>query len=242
MAERDFGQLDATKFEDVRPASSNKAVLITIMATVFAISCFTVGFFMGEKHGLESGKGNQHEALVSKLQNQQQELESLRKEALKARQQEVRTSQVGELTFYNELPDQSINPEPLDAKPQLKTKPNSAFLDKLEAELKKDKHKKIADQQSSQKLDDIIKAQMQITSRTFRIQVASFKEEQDAEHFLPKLEGLGIPAEIQRVQLSNLGVYYRVYSKSYMKEQDAMQAKELIKQKLFMTGILIQNG
>ncbi|MDX8380768.1 MAG: SPOR domain-containing protein [Ghiorsea sp.] len=242
MAERDFGQLDATKFEDVRPASSNKALFITILATVFAISCFTVGFYTGEKHGLESGKGNQHETLVSKLQNQKQELESLRKEALNARQQEVRTSQVGELTFYNELPDQSINPEPLDAKPQVIAKPNSTFLDQLEAELKKDKQKKIADQQSSQKLEDIIKTQMQTTSRTFRIQVASFKEEQDAQQFLPRLERLGISAEVQRVKLGGLGVYYRVYSKSYMKEQDAMQAKELIKQKLFMTGILIQNG
>jgi len=242
MAERDFGQLEAASYENVRPSTSNKTMLITLLATLFAIFCFGVGFYMGEKHGLDAGKGDQHEALVAKLQNQQQELESLKEEARKAQQEEANTSQIGELTFYNELPEQSILPEPLDAKPQIKAKNNSEFLDKLEAQLEKDRDKKADAKQIDQKLEDIIKAQMNTTSRTFRIQVASFKEEQDAQRFLPKLEGLGIPAEIQRVQLNNLGVYYRVYSKSYMKEQDAMKAKELIKQKLFMTGILIQNG
>jgi len=239
MAERDFGQVEATYNEQRgNTAAANKPLMITVIATVFAMICFAVGFYMGEQHGIELSQGSKHEDLVVKLQKQQKELESLKEDAKKWQAQEANTSQVGELTFYNELPDQSINPEPLDAKPV--SKDNSAFLDKLEADLEKNKKDRV--KASAQTIEEAISAHMQNTSRTFKIQVASLRAEKDALNLRYKLEGMGIPAEVQRVNLQEKGVYYRVYTQSYKKESDAMQIKERIYQKLKMKGILVQNG
>ncbi|MBN4060692.1 SPOR domain-containing protein [bacterium AH-315-I20] len=241
MSDKDFAQVETAYFEHDNAAnSSTKAMVITAVAIIFAMVCFGIGFYMGENHGLEANKSNKHEKLIEKLQNQKQELATLKVDAEKWQQQEANTSQVGELTFYNELPDQSINPEPLDNQP--KAVNNAAFLDKLEADLEKsrgDKHARLA---TEQKLEDIINAHMNNTSRTFRIQVASFTTKEDAESFVPRLQALGIPAEVQHVEIPNKGTYFRVYTRSYMKEQDAIHAKQLIKQKLKVTGLLIQNG
>ncbi len=246
MAERDFGQVEAA-YDEQRGGSNpaNKPLIITVVATVFAMICFAMGFYMGEQHGVELSKSNKQEDLVVKLQKQQKELEALKEDAKKWQAQEANTSQVGELTFYNELPDQSINPEPLDGKPVdaasgVNAPHNSAFLDKLEAELsKKNKH---AAENTDQTIEQAISAHMQTTSRTFRIQVASFRAEKEAQALRAKLQNIGVPADVQRVDLQQKGVYYRVYSKSYMKEQDAIQAKELIHRKLKVVGIMVQNG
>ncbi len=241
MADKDFAHIESAQFDkDSGLSSSSKSVVITLLATVFAIICFGTGFYMGEKHGIEASKGNKQETLIAKLETQKKELEVLKEDAQKWQQQEANTSQVGELTFYNELPDQSINPEPLDIQPKIKN--NTVFLDKLEAELAKKQDKEKALIATEQKLEDIIQAQLKTTSRTFKIQVASFTTKADAQRFLPKLKALGIPAEIQRVEISGRGIYYRVYSRSYQQEQEAIQAKKLIKQKLNIDGLMIQNG
>ncbi len=241
MSDKDFAHVESTQFdENSGLSSSSKSVVITLLATVFASACFGIGFYMGEQHGFEASKGKKHEALIEKIQHQKQELATLKEDAQKWQTQEANTSQVGELTFYNELPDQSINPEPLDNQPKIKD--NSDFLDKLEAELIKNKDKDKAAEVNNQRLEDIIQAQLQNTSRTFKIQVASFTMQKDAERFLPKLEGLGIPAEIQRVEISGRGIYYRIYTRSYKKEQEAIQVKNLIKQKLNISGLMVQNG
>jgi cell division septation protein DedD len=83
---------------------------------------------------------------------------------------------------------------------------------------------------------------MQTSSRSFRIQVASFRGNKGASALIYKLENLGIPAQVQRVDIQGKGVYYRVYTKPYMKEQDAIQAKALIFKKLKLKGIMVSNG
>ncbi|HID37796.1 MAG TPA: SPOR domain-containing protein [Ghiorsea sp.] len=241
MGDKDFAQVETAYFEhhDAKN-TSNRAIIITALATFFAIACFAIGFYMGEQHGIEASKGNKHDALIAKLQNQQQELTKLKEETEKWQQQEANTSQIGQLTFYNELPDQSINPEPLDNQPKITN--NTAFLDKLEADLARAKDSEQAMHSAGQRLEDIINAQMNNTTRTFRIQVASFSTQQDAKNFIPKLQGLGIAAEVRRVEIPNKGTYFRVFTGSYMNEQDAMRAKQLIKDKFKLDGLMIQNG
>ncbi|MDQ7005079.1 MAG: SPOR domain-containing protein [Ghiorsea sp.] len=241
MGDKDFAKVETTHFEQGESQKlSSKTAVITVTATTFAMVCFAIGFYMGEQQGLEGSKSNKHDELVSKLQNQQRELNTLKEDAEKWQQQEANTSQVGELTFYNELPKQSITPEPLGDQPQAVQ--GSVFLDKLEADLEKSKDDKHAKLAMERNLEDVIKAQMKKTSRSFRIQVASFTRRKDAEKFLPTLQSLGISAEVQYIEIPNKGVYFRVYTRSFMKEKDAIHAQQLIKQKLKIVGLLIQNG
>lgn len=240
MAERDFGQIEAANDEKHR-SQINQPLVITIIATVLAMFCFAAGFYMGEQYGMELHKSHKQEELLARLEKQQKELEALKEDAKKWQAQEANTSQVGELTFYNELPEQSINPEPLDGQiPPHTQEPNTSFLDKLEAELsKKDKH---ATEHTAQTIEQAISAHMQTSSRTFRIQVASFKAEKEAHALRLKLQNMGVPADVQRVDIQGKGIYYRVYTQPYSSERDAIQVKELIHQKLNMVGIMVQNG
>jgi len=166
-----------------------------------------------------------------KLQNQQKELETLKQAVEKNLDKEAATSQVGELTFYNELPKQSIVPEPLHAS-EVSTRPAASnIVDQPMDDIKA----------AEKKLDALIQDEMKTTSRSFRVQVASFSAEDDAKNFLPSLSKLGISPQIQKVNLATMGTRYRVFTNSYSDETNAMRAKQLIKEKLKIDGILIQN-
>jgi len=233
VADKDFAQLETTQFSSSQTAglAKHKTTLIVGLAVVFSMICFAFGFFMGEKHGIESTQGKKHEELVMKLQNQQKELETLKQAVEKNLDKEAATSQVGELTFYNELPKQSIVPEPLHAS-EVSTRPAASnIVDQPMDDIKA----------AEKKLDALIQDEMKTTSRSFRVQVASFSAEDDAKNFLPSLSKLGISPQIQKVNLATMGTRYRVFTNSYSDETNAMRAKQLIKEKLKIDGILIQN-
>ncbi|MDX8387018.1 MAG: SPOR domain-containing protein [Ghiorsea sp.] len=234
MTGKDFAHLETTQFDSSKdtPVSNSKALLIVILAIMFAIVCFAIGFFMGEKHGLETDKGNKHEALLETLQEQQKELESFKQEAEKWRQKEASTSQVGELTFYNELPKQSVMPEPLDGKikhqiitPKNKHSIIDESVDNIEA--------------TEKKLNAIIEKEMNTSTRKFRIQLASFKQRSDSENLVAQLKAVGVDASVDQVNLANIGVRYRVNTLPFDQHHHALRAKRLVKEKFNITGIII---
>ncbi len=235
MADKDFAYSEPQSNDAERSSapSQSKTILIAMLAVIFAIVCFAVGFFMGEKHGLESNKGQKYEALMKKLEKQQQKIEAFKKEAAKAKQPEATTSQLGDLTFYTELPNQSITPEPLNASPkeasnhtQPKTQP---VIDEQQTDLAL----------TEKRLNAIIEQEMRKPIRQYRIQVASFKHMKDAKNFVQLLQKEDIAAEIQQVSLANIGVRYRVFTLPFEQRENALQAKEQIKNKFQVTGILV---
>jgi len=232
MADKDFAQRDKPQFEAENNISlfRSKSILIAILALMFAIISFATGFFMGEKLALETNKGNKHQALLETLQNQKEELAGLKEEAEKWRQKEADTSQVGELTFYNELPKQSIIPEPLHGKSATKNAPKNNFtipdnVDDIAA--------------TETKLNAIIEREMSTSTRKFRIQLASFVKRSDSENLALQLKKVGVATTIQRVSLVDLGVRYRVNTTPFEDHQHAVRAKKLVKDKFGITGIII---
>lgn len=234
MADKDFAYTEpqTSNSERATVPSQSKTSLIAILAVMFAIVCFTVGFFMGEKHGLESNKGNQYEALMKKLEKQQQKIEVFKKEAAKAKQSEAATLQLGELTFYTELPNQSITPEPLTAKDSAsKAKHTKAhvIIDEQQTDLAL----------TEKRLNAIIEQEMRTPTQQYRIQIASFKQDSDALKFVQQLQKEGVAAEVQQVSLANLGIRYRVLTTPFEQREHALRAKEDIKSKFHVTGILV---
>jgi len=244
MADKDFAQVETSQFsveQAYRERSNPKPLVLASLALIGVAVCFATGFYMGEKFGKETSKSNKHMDLVNTLKAQQAELKALKEESKTWRQHEASTSQVGELTFYNELPKQSIVPEFIhakDAKKHQAISPSSSISNTTHAALDNEKDDI---QAVEKKLEHIIQQELNTSSRSFRIQVASFKSRSDAEIFLPKLKEIGVVANIQRVDLPNIGVWYRVYSATFGKEQQAIHAKLSIKEKLNITGIMIQN-
>ena len=233
MADKDFAYNEPQSNDTERsPApSQSKTILIAILAVMFAIACFAVGFFMGEKHGLESNKGQKYEALMKKLEKQQQKIEAFKKEAAKAQKPEAATSQLAELTFYTELPNQSITPEPLNASPKETSKPSQAdpIIDEQQTDLAL----------TEKRLNAIIEQEMRTPTQQYRIQIASFKQVKDAKNFIQLLQKDDVAAEIQQVNLANIGIRYRVLTLPFDQRENALQTKEQIKNKFHVTGILV---
>jgi len=235
VADKDFAYSEPQSNDAERsPApSQSKIILIAILAVMFAIACFAVGFFMGEKHGLESNKGQKYEALMKKLEKQQQKIQAFKKEAAKVTKPEAATSQLGELTFYTELPNQSITPEPLTARPKEASKHTQtkthAIIDEQQTDLAL----------TEKRLNAIIEQEMRTPTQQYRIQIASFKHMKDAKNFVQLLQKEDVAAEIQQVSLANIGTRYRVFTLPFDQREHALRAKEQIKNKFHVTGILV---
>jgi len=229
MGDKDFAQLahpEAEENKAIPPQS--KSILIVLLAVMLAIGCFAVGFFMGEKHGMQSNQGNRYETLVKKLKEQQKKIEAYKQAAKQAHTKEADTSQVGELTFYNQLPKESVTPEPLE---HVEANPPQAsnVIDETPEDI-------VA---TEKRLDAIIAQQLQTPQQQFRIQIASFKQADDASHFVEKLFEAGISAQVQKVSLANLGIRYRVLTLPFSQRDKALEAKARIKEKFHLTGILV---
>ncbi len=234
MSDKDYVQLQTTQFESKRAsqATNPKPFLVASLGTALAIICFTAGFLVGEKYSAETTQSLKHEALLASLHKQQKENEHLKQAAEKQRLETDKKEQVGELTFYNELPKQSVMPEPLSdskkALPPTSQTSNTAPQDD-EAEIKA----------TEKKLNAIIAQEMNTSSLKFHIQLASFKQQEDARTFVAQLKNIDIDATVQPVNLVKIGTRYRVNTTAFTQQHQALRAKQLVEKTFGVSGIII---
>lgn len=253
MAGHDFAQIEAPQPEDVRPMGQSKVLFLTVVALGVVAGGFAIGFMVGQEMGMQKATSEDEARLVAQLKKQKQELAALREKA-KTRLPEVSTTQVGELTFYNELPQQSVDPEPLQTqvspakqsssvtKVKKQAETETASSEKLlkhiiEQELKQGGDKKPA---HASALPPSVKPAKPVG--VYYLQLASFKEENVAQGFFPKLTEIGYEGVIKRVDLPGLGTWYRVYAGPFSSEQASEKAKNNVKSKLNITGLIVKGG
>ncbi len=236
MAGQDFAQIEAPQPEDVRPMGRSKVLLLTMAALAVVAGGFVVGFMVGHEVGVQKATGDDDERLVAQLKQQQQELAKLRAQA-QVQQPAVSTTQVGELTFYNELPKQSVDPEPLPvnrAESQVTNREKSGD----DSSVSKDRLKKIIQQELNQKMVDTHAS----ARGEYFLQVGSFQKQSDAEAFYPKLVKSGLAGVIKRVELPKLGTWYRVYAGPFDSKSASEMAKKRVKSSLNITGLIVKGG
>jgi len=223
----------------------SKVLLLIVVALAVVATGFAIGFMMGQEMGKQKATSEEKARLVEQLKAQQEELSKLRA-AAKQRLPQVSTTEVGELTFYNELPQQSVDPEPLTTNSDSANKttshgdsreaeeiPSEQLLKSLiEHELSQAGQKPIhSDAAAKEKLAG---------DETYYLQLASFQKQSDAEAFIPKLDKAGFKGVIKRVELPKLGVWYRVYAGPFLTKQVTEKAKQGVKQKLKITGLVVK--
>lgn len=242
MAGQDFANLKETRPEDVRPMGQTKVLMLIIVALAVVAAGFSVGLMMGQEMGKQKAISEEKARLVEQLKSQQEELSKLRA-AAKQRLPEVSTTEVGELTFYNELPQQSVDPEPLtsDLTPTRKetnnrkdkTMPSEQLLKSLiEHELSQAGQKRVE--------SGPVSKESLAGHETYYLQLASFQKQSDAEAFFPKLDKTGFKGVIKRVELPKLGVWYRVYAGPFSTRLATEEAKRGIKEKLKISGLVVK--
>ena len=118
MADRDFARVQATVKPDdpVSGVSSLRAFLLVVGMISVVIMSFGSGYWLGGQQGHESAVVAAKARLEAQLQAQTKELQMLRQQArnkAKASANSSPTMEVGDLTFYTDLPKQSVKPQPL---------------------------------------------------------------------------------------------------------------------------------
>jgi cell division protein FtsN len=237
MAGQDFAQIEAPQPEDVRPMGRSKVLLLTIMALAVVAGGFMVGFMVGHEMGMQKVTSDDDERLLTQLKQQQGELARLRSEAQK-QQPEVSTTQVGELTFYNELPKQSVDPEPMRMNRERGVQSIEPAQNSKESSASKMLLKQIIEQELNQKMGE----KPADGVGEYYLQLASFQKQSEAESFFPKLAKSGLPGVIKRVELSRLGTWYRVYAGPFDSKQASEEAKKSAKNSLNITGLIVKEA
>ena len=252
MAAQDFAHIEIPQEEVEKPLTHVKMMVLTVLSVLLVLGTFMGGFWLGQKQGIETAAGEDKARLEKLLREQQDEMKLLRQEATKQKAQpKVSTTQVGDLTFYNELPRQSVKPAPLHATnstEQVSSTQNAPAHASLASTLEMRKMIEKEMRQTPQKDVQKVKVSKSIMNdrkfkkQGFMLQVASFQKQADADAFLPKLTKQGFSPVIHRAELPNLGVWYRVYITGYGSREAANKAKDAVKKSLNITSLVLKNS
>jgi len=242
MGTQDFAQIEVPQVEIEKPLTHVKTMVLTVLSVLLILGTFLGGFWLGQKQGIETAAGEDKARLEKLLREQQDEMQLLRQEAAKQKDQpETSTTQVGDLTFYDELPLQSVQPAPLHGTENplpTETVENTNIVSPSTLEMRKMIEREM--RQSPQKKIVAVKSS-KAKAQGFILQVGSFQKQADANAFLTKLTKQGFVPSVHRVELPNLGVWYRVYITGYTSKEAANRAKDAVKKTLNITALILKD-
>ncbi|MDX8397799.1 MAG: SPOR domain-containing protein [Mariprofundaceae bacterium] len=222
MAEQDFAHVQSRKtvVPEVKLWTTSKTLLLSVSSVALVLGSFLAGFWLGRDQGIEVASGEDKAQLEQLLKKKQAELAVLRAEAKKQIQPKVSTTQVGELTFYNELPKQNVKPAPL------------LGIDtyELKAKAKSTHHK------------PKVVTQVKSSGQHYILQIASFPSKKDAESFVVKLRRQDFSGVIHQVKLPQLGLWYRVYIEGLKSRKAANKIRAKVKKNMNITAVVIKRG
>lgn len=253
MAAQDFAQVEVPQVEVEKPLTHVKTMVLTVLSVLLVLATFMGGFWLGQKQGVETAAGEDKARLEKMLRDQQGEMDLLRQEAAKQKvESEASTTQVGDLTFYNELLHQSVKPAPLHAESTAKKSmsshtatheslPSTLEMRKMiEKEMRQSPRKNATVITPTVALEPVSANDRKFKQQGFILQVGSFQKQVDADAFLPKLTKQGFSPLVHRIKLANLGVWYRVYIVGYESREAANKAKAAVKKSLNITALVLK--
>lgn len=218
---------------------------------------FALGFFFGRESGHQEAIQQQREQLMAEIKEQQRKSEALRRQR---ESEEADHTRFGELTFYTELPNESVEPTPLVESPAAKPSPEEPVLKpKTRQKATKAAAKapvKAAPVGSAQALVEPVQEPKQSAPKTaaqvpankpslqshtgarFRIQLVSYHTAAKAEAMRLRLAKMGIPSWVEAVAVAGRGRWYRVYVGPYASRSEAEKVRLRLKRELKTSGLL----
>jgi len=219
MARKDFAKVQAPQL-DPRGAGNMRTLLVVAGMLIIVGGSFSGGFMLGEQQGQAQAEhaGKQH--LLDEIKKQRHELNSLKKTAAKKKNNPDNAErQIGDLTFYNTLPNQKVDPAPLDTS--------------------QDKGRHANRVPTSQHKLPQLKKQSEPMG-IFKLQLGSYQREEDADGLKERLKKKGFHGVVEQTMVSGLGLWFRVYTGPYPNTGMAEQARSAIQAKMHITGLLLR--
>lgn len=224
MAGQDFAHIE-------RPSQTStstvprKGLLIAISVILAVLLSGGAGYLIADrsKHRQAAApqQTEQLQSLQQQLKQSRQALEAARIEIAKLKEElELqRPPELGELTFYSELPKQQVLPE--SARTDLPDTPKAHNLPKPSASPVKPKESAelSSDEQQIQQIFEQEMGASTSESGNYFLQIGSFVKQEDAQKLVEWLNRKGVQSEIQQADIASLGTRYRVLSIAGSKHQ-----------------------
>jgi DedD protein len=228
--------------ESVPGVSGLRAILLAVGMVSAVIMSFVGGYWLGGQQGHESAVVATKARLEAQLQAQTKELQMLRQQArnkAKALTDISPTTEVGDLTFYTDLPKQSVKPQPLSqpvASPEMPSSPATTSLPGQPAAASSKMVSSIIQRELERKPPDASAA------GSYYVQAASFQDANVAAGMQSKLQAAGFASRIQRADVAGRGTWYRLQVGPYASHEAADAARLALGKKMHMQGIVIRGG
>ena len=237
MAGQDFAHIEAPSARESKAAPSPwKGILTAVIVVILLMGTFFGGYWIGRDVGVKHEAGDEVHALQTELAKLEQRLQQTQLEltdALKKkqyRQRQAKKAEVGELTFYTELPRQKVDPQELE-QPQAgkaKGKQGSSI------------HTSTVDDE--QQIQQILAQEMATpaTSANYVLQLASFANKHDAEVLQSRLSKQHLVSRVAVVQVQGVGMRYRVYSQVLSSKHEAKSLQQRLKKSMGLSSLLLK--
>jgi len=220
MARKDFAEIQGPQSIEHGMGKMGSMFVVAGMLIVVAVG-FVGGFMLGEKQGKAKAEyaGKQH--LLEQIKKQQRELATLKKTAKRQEHHAGQvTTQVGDLTFYNTLANQKVEPAPLGASQR-----NTSHAGKVTNIIRRE-----LAQRGTQTA----------ASGRFKLQVGSYQRREKAENLKDMIGQKGFHAFVEQTMVPDLGLWFRVYTGPYPDRHAAEQAQLQVQSEMHITGLLLR--
>jgi len=245
MSKQDFAQVKANT--NTESGSGSASILNAIGIMAIAALCFSGGYWLGSGDVQRIGNKTDTDAVEAKLAAQvaenrllQAKNETLQDLAMQWKQkaEQGAHAKVGELTFYKELPKQSVTPAPVPDAPKITAKVNPVHANIPEQAQQVATVETAVEPAQASMADVALASQSSGANATYHIQLASFRTEADAMSMQQKLMRAGFNAQVNRVDLGGKGLWFRLNAGPYDSRAKAETAQQTIETQMKLKGFL----
>ncbi len=244
MAKQDFAQVNASTQPE--SDSDSGSLLRAIGIVVIAGLCFSAGYWLGAGDIQKTGNKTDVDATEARLAAQVAENKMLQAKntALhemvaqwKAKAEQDAHTKVGELTFYKELPKQSVTPAPVPDAPKVKAQLGKQPANVQQVTAVDAVHAATAPGHANA-TPPISRSGSNVV---YRIQLASFRTQADAMVMQKKLARAGFASQVKKADLGDKGQWFRLYAGPYDSRSNAEAVQQNINAQVKLKGFIIRD-
>jgi len=243
MAPKDFAEVPGPAPQ--RSGGMNWRGMLVVAAGLLVVAGgFVAGYSLGEKRGRMLAEHAGKQRLLDEIRKQKEELARLKRQGARDAAED-RTTEVGELTFYNDLPKQAVTPAPLSeaGAPAASPAANGARRKSAEPDVGEIikhhlAHSGAGGQTSSR--NAAVRSAGPAAGGDWRVQVGSYQRREDAEALASKTRGQGFPAMVEQTMVPGLGMWFRVYVGPFAARSEARRAQAKVREVMHISGIVLR--
>jgi len=253
MAGQDFAHNEAPSRKVADKPAGSKSIATAVAIVFIASACFAVGYWLGTGDLQQTANKKDVDAMAAHLaiKDAEIQLQLARIETLQGLVQQWKDkanqgahAKIGELSFYKDLPKQSVMPTPVSSAPAIKAvaksivKPATHRVVKTTSPASLKNNRVITPEISP--VESVALQKKNANSDAYRIQIASFRSRSDAAPMQQKLLKAGFPAFIYAIDLGAKGQWFRVYAGPFPSKSTAQASQRQIEIKMKIKGLLLR--